>query len=215
MRMVNRALREHGFPGERLILEITESVLLDISPTAERNLRALAAAGVGLALDDFGTGYSSLAYLKDLPVDVLKIDRSFAAAAGQPMPDAIVQAVGTLGHATGVRVLAEGIETASQHTGLRELGCAYGQGFHFGHPVDAELLRRPARRHPAPAAAADQPTPRVHRHSHRHQRDRPDPRRPGRRPPCAREEARWLTQPPAAAGSGGGSRAWSSVTCAR
>ena len=104
-------------------------------------LRGLTADGVRLALDDFGIGYSSLAYLRHLPVKTIKIDRSFVRDLGQD-PDALalVRAIVTLGHSLRKRVVAEGMENATQLALLRELGCDEAQGFHIARPLDAEQL---------------------------------------------------------------------------
>jgi EAL domain-containing protein (putative c-di-GMP-specific phosphodiesterase class I) len=128
-------LEETGLPPHLLELEITESVLMDQTEAGTRALRAL---GVKLVLDDFGTGYSSLAYLKHLPLDTIKIDRSFLN--GLEADDAnlpIVQAVISLAHGLGIGVVAEGIETAAQLARLRTLDCDRGQGFYFARPMPA------------------------------------------------------------------------------
>jgi EAL domain-containing protein (putative c-di-GMP-specific phosphodiesterase class I) len=102
-------------------------------------LEALRKLGVSLAIDDFGTGYSSLAYLSSLPIDSLKIDRSFVHGMRQGPKDAeIVRAIVSLGATLGKSVVAEGIETVSQLAQLRELGCEHGQGFHLSRPLNAQ-----------------------------------------------------------------------------
>ncbi|MXQ13540.1 bifunctional diguanylate cyclase/phosphodiesterase [Microvirga makkahensis] len=129
-----------GVPTSCLEVEVTESVLLDSSAdTVERALRTLSAAGVTIALDDFGTGYASLAHLKRFPVDVIKIDRSFVSKLETDAGDAaIVRAVLGLGQSLGIKVVAEGVETAAQMTLLREQGCALVQGYHVGRPMPAQ-----------------------------------------------------------------------------
>jgi diguanylate cyclase (GGDEF)-like protein len=130
-----------GLPAERLELEITESILLDEGETSAAALRALRELGVRLVLDDFGTGYSSLSYLRRLPLDAIKIDRSFID--GLDSDDAnlpIVQAVIALAHGLGIEVVAEGIETAGQLARLRELVCDRGQGYFYAQPQPPELL---------------------------------------------------------------------------
>ena len=118
----------------RLLLEITESVLLDADEIGHR-LHQLRALGVRLAIDDFGTGYSSLSYLTRLPVDVVKIDRSFVERLGGPVEDELlVRSVVQLARSLGLRSVGEGVETAAQMERLRALGCDAGQGFLFGHP---------------------------------------------------------------------------------
>jgi diguanylate cyclase (GGDEF)-like protein len=131
-----------GLPAERLELEITESILLDEGETSAAALRALRELGVRLVLDDFGTGYSSLSYLRRLPLDTIKIDRSFID--GLDSDDAnlpIVQAVIALAHGLGIEVVAEGIETAGQLARLRELVCDRGQGYYYARPQPPEQLR--------------------------------------------------------------------------
>ncbi len=134
-------LASTGLPPERLELEITESILLDEGDTSAAALRALREVGVRLVLDDFGTGYSSLSYLRRLPLDSIKIDRSFID--GLDSDDAnlpIVQAVIALAHGLGIEVVAEGIETAGQLARLRELVCDRGQGFYYARPQPPEQL---------------------------------------------------------------------------
>jgi diguanylate cyclase (GGDEF)-like protein len=130
-----------GLPADRLELEITESILLDEGDMSAAALRALRELGVGLVLDDFGTGYSSLSYLRRLPLDTIKIDRSFID--GLDSDDAnlpIVQAVIALAHGLGIEVVAEGIETAGQLACLRDLVCDRGQGFYYARPKPPEQL---------------------------------------------------------------------------
>jgi diguanylate cyclase (GGDEF)-like protein len=131
---VEAALQQAALPGSALTLEITESILLqDRVPLLER-LHLLRELGVLVALDDFGTGYSCLSYLRSLPVDVLKIDRSFVS--GTAAGDApLVRTVVELGHALGLSTTAEGIETGVQRDRLRGLGCQTGQGWFFGRPL--------------------------------------------------------------------------------
>ncbi len=134
-------LAETGVPPSSLELEITESVVMEDAEAGIRVLRALRGLGCRLALDDFGTGYSSLSYLKSLPLDTLKIDRSFVAGLaddGANLP--IVQAVIALAHGLGIDVTAEGIETAEQLGWLRDLVCDRGQGFYYARPLPASEL---------------------------------------------------------------------------
>jgi len=137
-----------GLPPQALELEITESVVMDETEAGIARLHALRDLGVRLVLDDFGTGYSSLSYLRRLPLDAIKIDRSFVMGLGTAEADArssdlpIVQAVIALAHALGIEVVAEGIETPEQLRLLRSLGCDRGQGFLFARPlVPAEAAR--------------------------------------------------------------------------
>lgn len=130
-----------GLDPACLEIEITESVLMDESEPGIRALTALREAGVKLVLDDFGTGYSSLSYLKHLPLDTVKIDRSFVAGlAGDDANLPIVQAVISLAHGLGIDVVAEGIETAEQLCWLRELVCDRGQGYYFAKPAPADEI---------------------------------------------------------------------------
>ena len=139
--MVKRILAETGFDPARLELEITESTLLGNVEGAETAMRQLKAFGVRLALDDFGTGYSSLLYLRRFPFDKLKIDRSFIRnieSAAEAAP--IVHAIVSLGRGLGMKVTAEGVETAEQHLFLRAAGVHFMQGFRFGSPEPAAAI---------------------------------------------------------------------------
>jgi len=151
---VASALRRHDVPAGALCLEITESVL--VIEEARRHLEALHDLGVRFAIDDFGTGYSSLSYLQRLPVDVLKIDRDFVVPLmADPRAAAIAGSVVELGHALGLTVVAEGVETPAQLERLVELGCDLVQGFLFAPALEAaELERRFLRRGDLPAPAA-------------------------------------------------------------
>jgi diguanylate cyclase (GGDEF)-like protein len=144
---IGGALATTGIEPDMLELEITESVVMDRSEAGIRTLRQLRALGVRLVLDDFGTGYSSLAYLKHLPLDTIKVDRTFVAGIEEPADRSIVDAVIAMAHGLGIDVVAEGIETERQAERLRELGCDRGQGFLFARPMPVErvtaLLRRP------------------------------------------------------------------------
>ncbi len=132
---VKMALDRHQVPPQRLCLEITETALLDNPEGARDVLVKLAGLGVQIALDDFGTGYSSLARLVSLPVDVIKVDRSFVAEmADNHRSREVVVAVTAMAHGLGMRVIGEGIETAQQLAQLQELGCDAGQGYLFSRP---------------------------------------------------------------------------------
>ncbi len=131
-------LETTGLPAHSLELEITETVVMDESEAGIRALRALRELGCRLALDDFGTGYSSLSYLKSLPLDTIKIDRSFVAGLGGDDANLpIVKAVIALAHGLGIDVTAEGIETPEQLAWLRDLACDRGQGFYYARPLPA------------------------------------------------------------------------------
>ncbi|MFD2365141.1 putative bifunctional diguanylate cyclase/phosphodiesterase [Pseudoduganella sp. GCM10020061] len=136
---VRQVLEETGFPAHCLELELTESALMERGERAIANLAGLRELGVRLAIDDFGTGYSSLAYLKNFPLDVLKIDRSFVKDIPQHQDDmAIASAIIDMAHTLGFRVLAEGVETSEQLEFLERQGCDCYQGFYKGKPVPAE-----------------------------------------------------------------------------
>jgi PAS domain S-box-containing protein/diguanylate cyclase (GGDEF)-like protein len=157
--MLLQALIGSGCAPSTVIVEVTETALMHDMPNATATLRAIKALGVDLALDDFGTGYSSLLYLKDFPVDRIKIDRSFISGLGVDADaTAIVASTISLAHSVGVQAVAEGVETADQLTLLRQMGCDFAQGFLFSVPLTLEQLKRwlcahpPARRRRARAA---------------------------------------------------------------
>jgi diguanylate cyclase (GGDEF)-like protein/PAS domain S-box-containing protein len=132
-------LKRTGFEGSYLRLDITETTYvweLEGNTTSLERLRDL---GVGISIDDFGTGYSSLAYLKRLPAEVLKLDRSFVSGLGLEAEDtAIARTIVDLAHIMGMEVIAEGVETAEQATLLREMGCDMAQGYYFSRPLPPE-----------------------------------------------------------------------------
>jgi diguanylate cyclase (GGDEF)-like protein len=162
---VRQTLARTDLEADALELEITESVLMDQSEAGIRTLRDLRGLGVRLVLDDFGTGYSSLSYLKHLPLDTIKIDRTFVAGIEATADRSIVEAVIALAHGLGIGVVAEGIETDDQVDRLRELGCDLGQGYLFSRPVPAEqttaLLGSLPTSTRAPAATARRPRTRT------------------------------------------------------
>jgi diguanylate cyclase len=129
-------LDETGFPADRLVLELTESVILQPDEQTVARLNELRDMGIGISVDDFGTGYAALSYLRTLPVSVLKIDRSFVAGIDtDPEAYAVAEALVRLAQAFRLHVVAEGIETAEQARCLVEMGCGYGQGYHFARPM--------------------------------------------------------------------------------
>jgi diguanylate cyclase (GGDEF)-like protein/PAS domain S-box-containing protein len=133
------ALATAGIPAELLIFEITENVVMNDLPGAREVMKKLDRLGVRLAIDDFGTGHSSLAYLKQFPVQEVKVDRTFVQGiAESPVDSAIVRAVIELADAMGISTVAEGVETEGQLAGLRMLGCPVAQGFYFSPPLRAE-----------------------------------------------------------------------------
>jgi diguanylate cyclase (GGDEF)-like protein/PAS domain S-box-containing protein len=137
-------LERTGLAPERLTLELTESVLVEDVSTVREVFGALRTLGVRIAVDDFGTGFSSLASLAELPVDALKLDRSFIAAMDEGgSREALVAGVISLAGRLGMPIVAEGIETAAQLAALRRLGCTYGQGFHLGRPAPLAAVASP------------------------------------------------------------------------
>lgn len=133
---VQSALQRAGAPADRIVLELTESLLLKNVESAIHTMQTLKESGVGFSIDDFGIGYSSLAYLKRLPLNEIKIDRSFVQdIVGDPGNGAIVQAIISLGHNLGLRVIAEGVETAAQRDALAARGCREFQGYLFSKPM--------------------------------------------------------------------------------
>lgn len=136
-----RLLTEARFPAGRLVVEITESSLFSDLELARSMVTSLKNQGVRLALDDFGTGFSSLAHLRALPFDYIKVDRCFVSTVEtEPESAAIVKAVATLAEALAVPVIVEGIENARTHAALAGLGCAIGQGWYFGKPMNGERV---------------------------------------------------------------------------
>jgi EAL domain-containing protein (putative c-di-GMP-specific phosphodiesterase class I) len=136
---ISGLLSEVGLPPSKLVLEITESAVMKDPAYALRILRDLKSRGVTLAIDDYGTGYSSLAHLKRLPVDELKIDKSFVLNLRNASTDDIVIVRSTieLGHNMGLRVIAEGVETAEAWDILKSLGCDMAQGYFISRPLPA------------------------------------------------------------------------------
>ena len=176
---IAEALRRHQVPPHRLVLEITETVVMSELEVIDEVLATLRSMGVQLAVDDFGTGFSSLTFLTRIAVDELKVDRSFVIRmADSPEAAAIVRTTVGLAHELGLRVVAEGVETAEQRTALAELGCTAAQGYHFFKPMPADKIgavlgslrdsrrgerlpaprRRRLLRQPVVDAAEDQPT---------------------------------------------------------
>jgi diguanylate cyclase (GGDEF)-like protein len=140
---IGRVLDRTGIDPSRIELEVTESVLMSQTGDALAALNALREMGLRLAIDDFGTGYSSLAYLKRLPVQRLKIDRSFVKDLGRDLNDeSIVRAIIGLGRSFGIAVLAEGVETRKQAAFLGREGCQEAQGYLFGRPMGAAALAK-------------------------------------------------------------------------
>ncbi len=138
---VRNALLRFDLPPACLTLEITETTLMQQFEAGSRTLARLREIGVGLSVDDFGTGYSSLSHLSRLPINSLKIDRSFVARLDEASGEAeIVRAVVQLGRALGKKVIAEGVETARQLQSLQALGCGHAQGCLLGRPMNEEQV---------------------------------------------------------------------------
>ncbi len=142
-------LRELDLPGDSITIEITEGILLNAIPEVTDRLQAFREGGIQIAIDDFGTGYSSLAYLKRFHIDYLKIDQSFVRdIESDPNDLALSQAIIVMAHALGLKVIAEGVETASQLSLLKEAGCDYAQGYFFSKPIAADQFEAYVRAHP-------------------------------------------------------------------
>jgi EAL domain-containing protein (putative c-di-GMP-specific phosphodiesterase class I) len=155
--LVRSALALTGLPAHHLLLEMTESVLLERTEAMLARLHELKALGVRLAIDDFGTGYASLSYVRQLPAHVVKVDRSFVKGIGSNAGDeAIVRSVIGMAHALDQRVVAEGVETLEQRDFLRDLDCDLIQGWLYGRPQPANMQHTWTERvlHPITAAAA-------------------------------------------------------------
>jgi EAL domain-containing protein (putative c-di-GMP-specific phosphodiesterase class I) len=147
--MVSKALITSGLPSRCLILEITESFMMQDTEATIAKLQLLKDLGVRLAIDDFGTGYSSLSYLQRFPIDILKIDKSFVDKLGHGSEgSAVAKAIIMMGDSLNLKTIAEGIEHPEQIGELQSLGCAAGQGYHFARPLATddmnEFLRKRA-----------------------------------------------------------------------
>ncbi|MGH3682942.1 MAG: EAL domain-containing protein, partial [Natronosporangium sp.] len=134
-------LRKHKVPGRRLVLEITETVVTSELPGIDEALTSLRSLGVRLAVDDFGTGFASLTFLTRVRLDEVKVDGSFVnRMASSTEAAAIVRTTVELGRELGMRVVAEGVETAAQRQMLTRLGCTAGQGFHLATPTSVDRI---------------------------------------------------------------------------
>lgn len=138
--MADRLLAECQFDPRRLDFELTERTAMRSSPSAVSSLEALRSRGITLTLDDFGTGYSALSRLERLPIDAMKIDKSFLEDAGAGQNGVIARAIIAMGHALGMSVVGEGVETAEQWEFLKREGCDYAQGYLLGRPTSAAAL---------------------------------------------------------------------------
>ncbi|MDD5115412.1 MAG: EAL domain-containing protein, partial [Methylobacter sp.] len=141
-----KQLDKLGLPGQSVVIEITESLLLDTKSIVNDKLLLFRDAGIQVAIDDFGTGYSSLAYLKLYDIDYLKIDQSFVSNLKADSNDLVLcEAIIVMAHKLGMKVIAEGVETMDQRDLLIAAGCDYGQGYFFSRPVptkEFEILLR-------------------------------------------------------------------------
>jgi EAL domain-containing protein (putative c-di-GMP-specific phosphodiesterase class I) len=133
--------RALGIPGGNFIVEITENLLLNAHAEVTETLLRFREAGIQIAIDDFGTGYSSLSYLKQFPIDFLKIDRSFVRDLESDSNDmALSKAIIVMAHELGLKVIAEGVETAGQRNLLAAAGCDYAQGYLYARPMSPEAF---------------------------------------------------------------------------
>jgi EAL domain-containing protein (putative c-di-GMP-specific phosphodiesterase class I) len=155
MRLVESALQRSGLEAGLLCIEITESLLIENAELAIATLRALKERGVRLSLDDFGTGYSSLTYLQRLPLDELKIDRSFVTALEDQHGDrTLLRMMVHLGRSLGLTVVAEGVDSVAKLTAATQLGCHAAQGYLFAEPAPVATIRE---RFEAPAISGAAP----------------------------------------------------------
>jgi len=137
--LVDNALKESGFSPDKLVIELTESAMMQREEEVVTMLHILRAKGIKLAIDDFGTGYSSYSYLKRFPIDILKIDKSFIDDVPYEKDDiAIVQAIIAMGKALGFSIMAEGTEQIEQIEFLKAQGCTYYQGYYKSKPIPAK-----------------------------------------------------------------------------
>lgn len=159
VRSVARELQRAGLEGRNLMLELTESTMLDDTDQTHGVMRELRGRGVRFAIDDFGTGHSSLAHLHRLPIDRMNIDRSFVAELGVDAgSDGLVRAIVQLGRSLGLDVLAEGVETDQQRATLATMGCALAQGYLFRRPAPESDITRWLTHADAPGEPAPRPT---------------------------------------------------------
>ncbi|MFC5662280.1 putative bifunctional diguanylate cyclase/phosphodiesterase [Kitasatospora misakiensis] len=149
--VVRGAVRTSGIPAESLVLELTESVLMRRDDRVHTDMHTLGELGVGIAIDDFGTGYSSLSYLREFPISILKIDKSFIDGLGLSQQQyALVEGITRIADTLGVQVIAEGIEHPDQRDLLAAMGCPLGQGYLFAHPLTPDQARTFIEQHTTP-----------------------------------------------------------------
>jgi EAL domain-containing protein (putative c-di-GMP-specific phosphodiesterase class I) len=138
---IMQILQDTGLAPERLVIELTESSFVQDDGENARLMHQLKEAGIKLAIDDFGTGYSCLSYLRDIPGDYLKVDRSFVMELpGHNKAEAVIQAIVSLGKSLDYRIIAEGVETQAQADFLKSIGCDIVQGFLYAKPLEADAL---------------------------------------------------------------------------
>lgn len=141
-KQMQQILQETGFPADKLLLEITESLLMDEDIRIKDVLAEFRGMGIRLAVDDFGTGYSALSYLREFPVNTLKIDRSFIHDIGaSDSHRRLVEAIITMAHGLDLMTIAEGVETSEQDALLSELHCDMGQGYFYCKPVSVDNIK--------------------------------------------------------------------------
>ncbi|HET9656875.1 MAG TPA: EAL domain-containing protein, partial [Kineosporiaceae bacterium] len=151
---VEAVLEETGLPTSRLVVELTESVMLGAAPAGRKELHKLDDLGVRIVVDDFGTGFSALSYLRDLPISGIKVDRSFTAGLGEDAQcERIVEALTGLAGGLGVDLVAEGVETERQLALLTRFGCLHAQGYLFGRPAPHEIVLQQAEEYWTPPAS--------------------------------------------------------------
>jgi len=144
-------LERHDVPPTLLVIEVAESTIMHDTKQARAVLMDLRSRGISVAMDDFGTGHSSLSWIRQLPLDFVKVDRSFIAdLATNPQAASVVTATIQMAHGLGLKVIAEGVETAAQFDALRGLGCDVAQGFLLSRPVQAREAARFLARQPLP-----------------------------------------------------------------
>ena len=159
---ITSVIQRTGIAPDRLVLEVTETLLVKDAVRGAETLQQLRDIGVHLALDDFGTGYSSLSYLRNLPLDSLKIAREFVEGLAFSDHDAaFVRLIVGLAKTVGLKVVAEGIETRAQLDMLREIGCDLGQGYYFAAPMDADADWLASAHRPRAGLTASPPAPTV------------------------------------------------------
>lgn len=158
--VVRGAIRSSGVPPQSLVLELTESVLMRRDDRVHTDMRTLGDLGVGIAIDDFGTGYSSLSYLREFPISILKIDKSFIDGLGHSRQQyALVEGITRIADTLDVQVIAEGIEHPEQRDLLAAMGCPLGQGYLFARPLTPDQARAFIDQHTAPVAPVGEAAP--------------------------------------------------------